>query len=314
MGVGFPSADLARAEAGFLGRLRGTAEARNRALVVRANEHLAPVALDYDRDVLPLTPAGNATERHVCLAYVEQAEARWTRSGEATAYWAERLGHTRSAIAALDSVGLESLVRSVVMKHGGIAYARPDSRSFPRVADVGAFVVEAGGIPAYAWLDGTSAAEREIEHLVRLMMSCGVSAISIVPDRNYETGSGDGRLGELRKLVDLAGQLDLPLVVGTEMNSPGQKFVDDFECEELAPVAPIFLDGARTVYGHSVLQRAAGLGYLSEWAERHFPDRRARNQFFCEVGATLAPEQEDRLRGVDEAVAPDAVLSRVQAS
>jgi hypothetical protein len=146
------------------------------------------------------------------------------------------------------------------------------------------------------------------------MMSCGVNAINIVPDRNYEAGNADGRLEELRKLVDLAGQLDLPLVVGTEMNSPGQKLVDDFECEELAPLAPIFLDGARAVYGHSVLQRAAGLGYLSEWAERHFPDRRARNQFFCEVGATLAPEQEDRLGGIDETIVPESVLRRVRAN
>ena len=34
--------------------------------------------LDYDRDVLPLTPSGNATERHMVVAYLEAAQHRIT--------------------------------------------------------------------------------------------------------------------------------------------------------------------------------------------------------------------------------------------
>jgi hypothetical protein len=245
---------------------------------------------------------------------VREAGARWNAADETAAFWAEKLGRTRSAIEQLGSVEMESLVRSVVMKHGGTAYVRPDSRSFPRVADVGDFIVRAGGIPGYPWLDGTSPAERGIENLLGVMMSSGVNAVNIIPDRNYAAGEKNGRLEELRKLVELAGRLDLPLVVGTEMNSPGQSFVDDFECQELAPFAPVFLDGARIVYAHSVLQRAAALGYLSDWAKRNFPDRRARNQFFCEVGATLAAGQEDRLSGIEETITPESLLSRVRAN
>ena len=34
----------------------------------------APVTLDYDKDVLPLTPKGNATERHICEAYSKKGD------------------------------------------------------------------------------------------------------------------------------------------------------------------------------------------------------------------------------------------------
>ena len=34
---------------------------------------LAPLALDYEADAVPLTPKGNATERHLCLAYARKA-------------------------------------------------------------------------------------------------------------------------------------------------------------------------------------------------------------------------------------------------
>jgi hypothetical protein len=68
------------------------------------------------------------------------------------------------------------------------------------------------------------------------------------------------------------------------MNSFGQKLVDDFDAPALAPYRQRFLDGAYFVVGHTLLQRALGLGYHSPWAREHFPERRCRNDFFTEVG------------------------------
>ena len=62
----------------------------------------------------------------------------------------------------------------------------------------------------------------------------------------------------------------MPLLGGTEMNSPGQKFVDDFDSEELKPMHPYFLEGSRILHAHSTLQRLAGMGYFSPWAENQF--------------------------------------------
>ena len=67
MGVGHTSIDVPDQVKSFKKRLRRIPEQRNRDLVGRVNKFLKPADLDYDEDVIPLTPSGNATERHICL-------------------------------------------------------------------------------------------------------------------------------------------------------------------------------------------------------------------------------------------------------
>ena len=62
MGTGFTSTDIPEAAQVFLDNMRSTSAERNQAMVKRVNEFLSPLVLDYDLDVLPLTPNGNATE------------------------------------------------------------------------------------------------------------------------------------------------------------------------------------------------------------------------------------------------------------
>ena len=49
---------------------------------------LRRLTVDYDRDVLPLTPAGNATERHMLVAYLKAAARRFP---DPVPFWAEKL-------------------------------------------------------------------------------------------------------------------------------------------------------------------------------------------------------------------------------
>jgi hypothetical protein len=141
-------------------------------------------------------------------------------------------------------------------------------------------------------LDGTSAGEQAIEELLDLLISKGVVALNIIPDRNWNISDPEMRrvkVQNLYQVVSLAQQLDLPLNVGTEMNAYGQKLVDDFSAPELAPVRQAFLDGAYFIYGHTVMQRALGLGYQSEWARSHLPTRRERNEFYTRMGRQTLP-------------------------
>ncbi|NLN75760.1 MAG: hypothetical protein GX139_05580, partial [Armatimonadetes bacterium] len=55
--------------------LRETAKRRNLQVLERVNDYLGSVTLDYNADVLPLTPSGNATERHLLAAYDARARA-----------------------------------------------------------------------------------------------------------------------------------------------------------------------------------------------------------------------------------------------
>jgi hypothetical protein len=111
-------------------------------------------------------------------------------------------------------------------------------------------------------------------------------------------------------MVDSRAALRLLFVVGTEMNNPGQKLVDDAS-PELAPLAPVFLESAYAVYAHSVLQRGSGLGYTSEWAAWALPDRGERNAFFAEVGRKLDPSREHLVAGMPAEVTPRHILKRV---
>ncbi len=394
MGIGFTSSqapDLpglerpGRSPAGILASMRARAERRNRNMLARINVHLAPVTLDYERDVLPLTPTGNATERHILAAYIRAAEAAGSvgdrpelggsvgdrpelggsvgdrpELGDAGAglgdagaglltvppgsvgdrpqqrvgevgdrpqqrvgdrvvdFWAAKLGIPADQVAATigDYAKFSNLVRGKLMKRGGVGYVTPSPDSFPTVEEFHSFIVAYGALPCVTWLDGLSAGEQAIHELLALLIGQGAVALNIIPDRNWNIPDPDQRrikVARLHEIVRIAAEYDLPLNIGTEMNAPGNKLVDDFAAPELAPVRQAFLDGAYFIYGHTVIQRALGLGYQSDWAKQRLPTRRERNAFYTAIGQHVRPGASGlaKLRALDAALEPDDLLAEL---
>ena len=303
MGVGFTKA----VQHPFLAEMRAAAVQRIRDMVARVNTHMRPVELDYEKDVVPLTPNGNATERHLCEAYERKAVQVFPDAAQRAAFWTEKLGDAPPA-----GTKLQSLIRAKTMKQGGIGYVQPGKGSFPLMADMNRFVLEAGAIPTLAWLDGTSEGEKCIEDFFQVGLSSGAAALNVIPDRNYMPGVKDQKLQNLYDVVALAEKHHLPVIVGTEMNSPGHKFVDSFATAELRPLVPVFLRGAHIVYAHSVLQRQSGLGYLSSWTGKVFATPAAKNDFFEKLGRELRPATEDRLRGLTAYATPVQILAKIR--
>lgn len=312
VGTGFPTANLADNEQQFLDGLRQTAQQRNRELMERVNKYLTPIELDYEKDVLVLTPGGNPTERHICLAYARKARAVFEDDNDLSEFWTEKSGKEIVGMQLPESRELLDTIRAKTMKRGGVGYVRPCVESFPLMEDFNRFVLEAGGIPSLAWLDGTSKGEKEIEELLSVSMSTGTAAVTIIPDRNYKSGVKDRKLKNLYDFVELCESMDLPIFVGTEMNSPGQKFVDSFESEELAPLAGVFLKGAYIAYAHSVLQQEAGMGYTSCWASERFSSVRDKNKFFEEVGKTIRPRNTAALNRLAAAATAEEVMAKIK--
>jgi hypothetical protein len=303
MGVGFTSA----APQPFLAEMRAAAAQRTRALLARVNRYMQPLELDFDKDVAPATPHGNATERHLCEAFERKAAVVFPDPAARAAFWKQKLGE-----APPPGPLLQNLIRAKTMKKGGAGYVQPDKGSFPLMADMNRFILQSGAIPTLAWLDGTSEGEKCIEELFDVAISSGAAALNIIPDRNYTPGRPDQKLQNLRDVDALAEQRHFPIIVGTEMNSPGNKFVDSFETAELKPLLPVFLRGAHIFYAHSVLQRQSGLGYLSPWAAKAFPALPAKNDFFERLGRALEPAKENQLRGLTGTVAPGHILASIQ--
>jgi len=312
MGVGFPRAQLEGDEGEFLLALRTMAQKRNRDLMGRVNEHLRPVELDYERDVLVLTPSGNATERHMCLAYARKAKNLFDDTKKLADFWTEKLSLNVEQSWLPENRGILDAIRAKTMKRGGVGYIQPSEGAFPMMADMNRFVAAAGGIPVLTWLDGTSQGEKDIEELLQVSMSTGAAAINVIPDRNYTPGAKDEKLANLYAVVELAEKLHLPVVMGTEMNRPGQKFVDDFDTDEIRPIAPIFLKGAHVVYAHSVLQQKCGLGYVSDWAATNFQNVQRKNEFYRSLGASLDPQEEDKLTALSDESTPEDVLDMLK--
>ena len=310
MAAGFaaPPSDLWAAR--FLQGLRANAERRNRELVGRVNTFMDPARLDYDADVLPLTPSGNATERHICLAYARKAAARFGAEGVA-AFWTSKLGPEAAALDFPEGPKLINALRARTMKKGGVGYVQPGRDSFPLLADFNRFALQAGAIPMITWLDGTSPGEQAMEELCDVAQRSGAAAMNIIPDRNFTPGKPDQKLENLRAVLALAERRHLPVIAGTELNALGQRFVDQFESDELKPYVSQFERGAFILYAHTALQRAAGLGYLSPWATTHFPQPAARNAWYEKAGRTLTAATEDRLKGSASSAAPEKILDGI---
>jgi hypothetical protein len=316
MGCGFTSCRVPDAVAGVLDDLRHRAKRRNESIAKRVNAYLDPVGVNYEEDVLPLTPAGTATERHMVTAYVTVAERTVS---DVTAFWADKLSLQPDEAAGLmsDVPRFKNTIRAKLMKRGGVGYVQPTPDMFPTVEEVNRLTVAAEALPCATWLDGMSDGEQDIEELLSLLIGKGVVALNIIPDRNWNIADPHLRRLKVRKLHDvvrLAGALDLPLVVGTEMNRFGQKIVDDFDAPELEPVRAAFMAGAFFLYGHTVLQRTVGLGYQSAWAQASLPTRADRNEFYLKTGRRVPPGHRgvDLVRSLEARMTPADVLAAIE--
>lgn len=316
MGAGFTASGLTTP--GLLPRLKETAQQRNQTMLARINPHMGPVQLDYEGDVLPLTPNGNATERHLCIAFDRKAREVFPDPEKRAAFWSKTLGGDGEQIKKLfDEPPLfHAYFRSKVMKTGGVGYVKPEGPDFPDFTVVTEFLLDAGAIPTYAWLDGTSTGEQDIEELLDLAMSQGVAAINIIPDRNWNIKDREAKarkVSELHRIVDLARNRDLPILVGTEMNAHGQRHVDDFDAPEMEPLVEPALEGALILYGHTVMQARCGLGYRSAWSRSRFQNTRERNEFYRAVGQHVSPNRWNVVDEVGPEMNPDAVLESATA-
>ena len=305
MGAGFRRVpEPGSTEGRTLRAFRDKARERNLALVARMALSAPEVTLDYERDVLPLTPAGVATERHIVRAYVDKAMAQ--RKAASSAFFADLLGKDQATADRLlaDRAALEEAVRARLIKRGGLAYAQPDDSWFPPLRDFYAWVTACGALPMAAWLDGTSGGEADADRFLDVMTEAGACTLNIIPDRNWnlrDPADRERKVAKLREIVLAAGRRQMPVNIGTEMNRSGLPFVDDLDGPALREFQTAFRDGARVLVGQTLLARYAGLSYAGERARQSVgADPAARNAFYAAAGA-LPPLTEAASRRMEEA-------------
>jgi hypothetical protein len=245
--------------------------------------------MDYNADVVPLTPSGSATERHIVSAYIAKAAAIFA-DAELVEFWSAVFGETSDTTSAIiaNLPKLEDVVRAKLAKRGGIGYIAPSSDSFPSADSFLSWVASCDAVPMIAWLDGTSDGESDPAAMLECLASKGATAINIIPDRNWNYSDADTKAlksAKLAEMVAAADAINMPINIGTEMNKAGQPFVDDLDGEVLSAHKATFIKGADVMVGHSILARFANFPYAGEKACAEFANRAAMNDFFAAVGA-----------------------------
>lgn len=316
MGSGFVKAPAAgTAAAATLSAMLSQSHRRNRDLISRVNSALPATQLDYDRDVLPLTPDQNATERHIVRAYYNLAIAEQGSSESAAAYWAKIFAADAAELAAMSANAMNDYLRGKLMKKGGLGYVQPTRDTFPAIDTVIAFIKACRGIPDAAWLDGSLPGEADPRAQLACLAAKGVEMVNIIPDRNWnfkDPAKQAVRVKALNEYIAAAQELELPIIVGTEGNKPGQRLVDDFNADALKPHMKAFTQGADLLVGHTRLLRYADYSYTDERTKGDYASRAERNAFFAAVGALPAPDAAVR-RKLDEA-APEENLAYLRAA
>lgn len=306
--------DAGSESAKTLEAMRNMARRRNLQVMERVNDYLDRVRLDYEADILPLTPSGNATERHMLAAY--DAKAREVFGGNADGlarFWGDALGIGNEDAAKLlgDTPALHEKMRSKLMKFSSVGYVPPSPETFPDVSRVIEMTQGMDALPTMTWLDGTNPGESDMPALLGMLAAKGTAVLNIVPDRNWnlrDPADKAVKVANLAKVIEAARDLRMPLCVGTELNKLGLPFVDDFSAAELQPYVADFLDGAYFLWGHTVLARHAGTGWASDWATARFgDDRAARNAFYSKIGRLVEPSASvDKVARIDWANAGPA--------
>ena len=292
MGAGFvgpPPEDSPPAV--VLGMMRHRAAERNLSLVQRINACVPELELDYQSDVIPLTPSGNATERHIVTAYLRKSGQVFTDHEELLQFWSHVLSVPVERLdrGAADAWALEEAVRSGLVKRGGLAYEKPDSTSFPPLETFFRMVRDSKAVPMIAWLDGLSGGEADAGKLLDFMASKGACALNLIPDRNWNVDDPDLRakkVAKLREIAEAAVGRDMPVHIGTELNKPGLPLWDDLQTVALAPFRDVFLQGACLFVGHTWLLRYADFSYTGPKSREEFGTRLLeKNSFFSAVGS-----------------------------
>ncbi|HOK57087.1 MAG TPA: hypothetical protein PKV21_07250 [bacterium] len=221
----------------FFDNLKKIAQDRNKKVIEKVNNYLKDVKIDYEKDVLPLTPSNNPTERHIILAYYLKSKENL---GEKTdIFWANILGIEKEKIIELKGKNIGDLyekIRQKLIKFGGPGYVKSESSDFPLFDDVVKMTERAGGIPIGTYLDGTNEGEKDPEFLVELLRNKGIKGITIIPERNWnikDEREKKIKVKNLEQFMNVCKKMNMPVICGTEMNKYGQPFVDNFKSPEI---------------------------------------------------------------------------------
>ena len=262
--------------------------ARNRKFCDSVSKLFAPhgVAVDYDKDVLPLTKIkedGSVTERHVLRAAATNVIAEYGK-GNGAKEFLQKVGfsideHLTALLSDEDNpFYMDDLVTA--LKENAGAFGVGSRREAIDMPDVVTRLENFGAIVSYLYfgnlddlVEGENTKEK-MQNLVLGVKELGFHSMSVKVSRLSEE--------DLALLCDLCREHDILLLPGTAVNSPRQPFGCDVQ---LKPEFKSLADACWAVVGHGKMSDCnLADGMFSEKACTRQPSLADRITLYAEIG------------------------------
>lgn len=274
----------------FLKPIRKARGLRNRQMTGRLNELLAPagLAVDYDRDILPLSASdgGEVTERHLLFAVARKLISSFGKTGALADFLANKLnlalsGKVRALLTDPDNPYYDYDLLGVLKSDLVEKFYIPATEECPLIGEVADFAREHGIIMAYPYLgDITSSVTGDkkaqafedayLPELFDLLGSLGFQAVTYMPSRNTRE--------QLLRLRGLCEEHQFFQISGEDINQPRQAFV----CEAMRdPLFNNLYDAAWALIGHELLaSESLDQGMFAAPVASAMPELEARIEHF----------------------------------
>ncbi|MBI4605640.1 MAG: hypothetical protein HY721_27050 [Planctomycetes bacterium] len=207
-------------------------------------------------DVIALTPHGQPTERHICLAAARHLERAYPELEARAKALAKITGEDPPGGVLEDPAALQDHLRSRLVKAGRPAYVEESKDAFIPVKRLVAMALDLGSVPTYPVMgDPVSPWEEDLDRLFDRLEALNIHAVEVIPDRN--------RRERLSAIIAKAAERGFPIMNGTEHNTKTpMPLVDKFFFED--EFRRHFERGARVILGHQSLRAAGKEGFVRE--------------------------------------------------
>ena len=204
-------------------------------MVEKINALLDGIALDYDRDVLPLSEAkedGGVTERHLMYALAKKMVQKAGKGQPMVDYLAS-IGLTLSQKQQAQMLDVPYPFYEYdllgILKSAFVPRIYVDATDeCPNVRDVAALCEKMDALLCYAYLGDVTASvtgdkkaqkfeDDYLDDVIACIKDCGIRAVTYMPTRNTPE--------QLARLRALCEKNDLFQVSGEDINSPRQSFI-----------------------------------------------------------------------------------------
>ena len=260
---------------------------RNKKMAVLIEKYLNELGYNIPfsyKDVVSLTPHGNATERHVVQALCEKIEKSFPKKDERLKVYRKILDYNLSNEEMDDIADLQTIVRAKLVKAGMPCYVEEDSKAFTSLENLIYIYREYGAIPTYPLLGNPiTEGESDLEDLVERAKNYGLYAFDLFDMRT--------EYNRAKEILNVAKEHGFPVFIGTEHNT--KKMIPMVgELGKSKEFLDYFRKSAQFVRGHQILSKLCNYGYIMDNGKPRIDNLHEGFDFYAEIGKKEISEEE----------------------